>query len=137
MHVEYLSIQYLMNGVVVIVTKDYSEIQEPENVSTQKHVRWNQCVVKMKSTQLMQALVMNRIAKVGDVEEKIKEIGFNQVAFALQVSPDWEVNASVIKNAWTNNAVSILITVVALTRLLTVAMAPSAGVERVKMAPLK
>ena len=97
----------------------------------------NQFVVKMKSTQLMQVLVTNQIAKAGDAGGKTKEIGFNQVVFAPQVSPDWEVNASVIRNAWTNNAVSILITAVALTRLLTVAMAPSAGVERVKMAPLK
>ena len=99
------------------------------------HVTMNQFVAKMKSTQLGQARVTNQIAKVGDVEEKIKEIGFNQVVFVLQVSSDWELNVSVIRNVWINNAAPTLITAIALTRLLTVAMAPSAGDEKVKMAP--
>ena len=46
----------------------------------------------MKSIHPMQVLVTNQIAKVGDVEEKIKEIGFNQDAFVRQVSSDWELN---------------------------------------------
>ena len=116
------------------MTKDFSEIQEPENVSTEMHVTLNQCVVKMKSTQLMQVLVTNQIAKAGDVEEKIKEIGFNQGAFVPQVSFDWAMSVSVIRNAWTNNAVPTLITAIAIMTFLTVAMVQSAGVERVKMA---
>ena len=89
----------------------------------------------MKSIHPMQVLVTNQIAKVGDVEEKIKEIGFNQDAFVRQVSSDWELNVSVIRNVWTNNVVPTPITAIAISRLLTVAMAPSAGDEKVKMAP--
>ena len=99
------------------------------------HVSSNRSVLKTKSTHPWQVLVLNPIAKAGDAEEKIKEVGSTQDAFAPLVSLDWEINASVIRNAWTNNAVPTLITAIAISRLLTVAMAPSAGAERVKMAP--
>ena len=95
----------------------------------------NRFVAKMKSTQLGQARVWKGIAKVGDVEERISEIGFNPDAFAPQVSSDWEMSASPIKNARINNVASTLISAVALMKFLIAAMVQSAGVESIKMEP--
>ena len=95
----------------------------------------NQFVAKMKSTQLGQGRVMKRIAKVGDVEERISETGFNPDASAPQVSSDSEMSASPMKNARINNVASTLISAVALMKFLIAVMVQSAGVERVKTAP--